>query len=86
MFSNVCHILLHFKGRCKFTVVKPLVIGTEAAIDALLVTPHKFFSSYPSVLADFEEYGAKCLTGANVCGMCMINIFRLPRNELISHI
>ena len=39
-----------------FTVVKPLVAGTKAAIDALLLVPEDCFSSLPKVL---EEFGVQ---------------------------
>jgi hypothetical protein len=49
-----------------FTVVKPLVRGTKAAIDALLVTPGEHFQSLPSVLADLDDCGVHCPTDAQV--------------------
>ena len=49
-----------------FTVVKPLVRGTKAAIDALLITPGEHFQSLPSVLADLDDCGVHCPTDAQV--------------------
>ena len=40
-----------------FTVVRPLVNGTKAAINALLVSPCEHFQNLPSVISDLEEYG-----------------------------
>ena len=40
-----------------FTVVRPLVNGTKAAINALLVSPGEHFQNLPSIIADLEEYG-----------------------------
>ena len=42
-----------------FTVVKPLVVGTKAAIDALLLSPGDCFSSLPTVLPELEQFGAQ---------------------------
>ena len=42
-----------------FTVVKPLVAGTKAAIDALLLVPGDCFSSLPTVLPELEEFGVQ---------------------------
>ena len=42
-----------------FTVVKPLVVGTKAAIDALLLVPGDCFSSLPKVLPELEEFGVQ---------------------------
>ena len=42
-----------------FTVVRPLVIGTKAAIDALYETPGEHFSSLPAVLPTLEEFGVQ---------------------------
>lgn len=40
-----------------FTVVKPLVNGTLAAINALRATPGKYFQRLSSVIAEQGEYG-----------------------------
>lgn len=40
-----------------FTVVKPLVNGTLAAINALRATPGEHFQCLSSVIAELEEYG-----------------------------
>ena len=40
-----------------FTVVKPLVNGTLAAINALRATPGEHFQRLSSVIAELEEYG-----------------------------
>ena len=42
-----------------FTVVKPLVAGTKAAIDALLLVPGDCYSSLPTVLPELEEFGVQ---------------------------
>lgn len=40
-----------------FTVVKPLVNGTLAAVNALHATPGEHFQHLSSVIAELEEYG-----------------------------
>jgi hypothetical protein len=40
-----------------FTVVKPLVQGTKATIDALSMTPGEHYQSLPSVLPELRESG-----------------------------
>ena len=40
-------------------MVKPLVAGTKAAIDALLLVPGDCFSSFPKVLPELEEFGVQ---------------------------
>lgn len=42
-----------------FTVVRPLVIGTKAAIDALHQTPGENFSSLPDILPELEKYSVQ---------------------------
>ena len=42
-----------------FTMVKPLVAGTKAAIDALLLVPGDCFSSLPKVFPELEEFGVQ---------------------------
>ena len=42
-----------------FTVVKPLVVGTKAAIDALLLSPGDCFSSLPTVLPELKQFGVQ---------------------------
>ena len=49
-----------------FTVVKPLVNGTQAAINALLATPGEHFQRLPSVLAELEDYGVNTLIDSQV--------------------
>lgn len=39
-----------------FTAVKPLVMGTKATVDALLLTPGEFFGGLSSALSELEEY------------------------------
>ena len=45
------------KKEVDFTVVKPLVQGTKATIDALLMTPGEHFQSLPTVLPELREFG-----------------------------
>ena len=45
-----------------FTVIKPLVNGTQAAINALLATPGGHFQRLPFVVAELEDYGVKTPT------------------------
>ena len=40
-----------------FTVVKPLVQGTKATIDALLMTPGEHFQSLSTVLPELRQFG-----------------------------
>ena len=40
-----------------FTVVKALVQGTKATVDALLMTPGEHFKSLPTVLPELREFG-----------------------------
>ena len=40
-----------------FTVVKPLVQGTKATIDALLMTPGEHFQSLSIVLPELRQFG-----------------------------
>ena len=42
-----------------FTVIKPLVIGTKAAIDALYESPGEHFSSLPTILPQLQDYGVQ---------------------------
>ena len=44
-----------------FTVVKPLVTGTQAAINAFLVTPGEHFQSLSAVFSELEDYGINSL-------------------------
>ena len=64
MFSDVLPPLAGLsrafqKKDIDFTVVKPLVVGTKATIDALLLTPGEFFQSLSDKLLDLEEYGVQ---------------------------
>ena len=58
-FLMFCHLLPAFlvHSKEKTYVVRPLVNGTKAAINALLVSPGEHFQKLPSVIADLEEYG-----------------------------
>ena len=49
-----------------FTVVKPLVNGTHATINALLATPGEKFQRLPSVLAELEDYGVSTPSDSQV--------------------
>ena len=42
-----------------FSIVKPLVSGTKATIEALLLTPGEFFQSLPSALVSLSEYSVQ---------------------------
>ena len=42
-----------------FTMIKLLVNGTQATINALLATPEEHFQHLPFVLAELEDYGIK---------------------------
>ena len=64
MFSDVLPPLAGLsrafqKKDIDFTVVKPLVVGTKATIEALLLTPGEFFQSLSDKLSDLEEYGVQ---------------------------
>ena len=39
--------------------MNPLVSGTKARVDALLLTPGEFYKSFPSVLVEIEQYGVQ---------------------------
>ena len=49
-----------------FTVVKPLVLGTKATVDALNLTPGEFFENLLVVVSELEEYGVQQPTGSMV--------------------
>lgn len=62
MLSDVLPLLANFsrafqKREVDFTVVKPLVQGTKATIDALLMTPGEHFQSLPTVLPELRQFG-----------------------------
>ena len=49
-----------------FTVIKPLVNGTQAAINTLLTTPRETFQCLSFVLAELEDYGVKAPSDTQV--------------------
>ena len=59
-----------------FTVVKPLVHGTKAAVDALCAAPGDHFRSLPSVLAKLEDYGVHTPSDSQMERMCMTNTLK----------
>ena len=64
MFSDVLPPLASLsrafqKHDIDFTVIKPLVIGTKAAIDALYESPGEHFSSLPTILPQLQDYGVQ---------------------------
>ena len=64
MFSDVLPPLASLsrafqRHNIDFTIVKPLVSGTKATVDALLLTPGEFYKSLPSVLVELEQYGVQ---------------------------
>ena len=64
MFSDVpsplASLLNAFQEKdVNFTVVKPLIQGTKAAVDALCATPSEYFQSLLSVFAELEDYGVQ---------------------------
>ena len=71
MFSDV---LPHLAGLShafqrkdvSFTVVKPLVTGTQAAINAFLVTPGEHFQYLSAVFSELEDYGVKSPTDSQM--------------------
>ena len=82
MFSDVLPCLISLshafqREDMNFTVVRPLVNGTKAAINAHLVSPSEHFQNLPSVLADMEEYGAQTPSDSQVRDLCTVNIFTL---------
>ena len=54
------------KHNIDFTVVKPLVVGTKAAIDAFLLSPGHCFSCLPTVLPELEQFGVQQSTDHQV--------------------
>lgn len=42
-----------------FTMAKTLLLGTKATVDALNLTPGKFFEKLPAVVAELEDYGVQ---------------------------
>ena len=68
-----------------FTVVKPLVSGTQAAISALLVFPGEHFQSLPSVLAELQEYGVTTPSDREV-EFFKINIYDKYLHTLSEHL
>ena len=64
MFSDVLPPLASLsrafqRHNIDFTIVKPLVSGTKATVDALLLTPGEFYKSLLSVLVELEQYGVQ---------------------------
>ena len=68
-----------------FTVVKPLVSGTQGAIGALLVFPGEHFQSLPSVLAELQEYGVTTPSDREV-EFFKINIYDKYLHTLSEHL
>ena len=61
-FFSVCidvNLPMYLSYDIDFTVVKPLVASTKAAIDALLLVPGDCFSTLPKVLPELEEFGVQ---------------------------
>ena len=67
-----------------FTVVKPLVSGTQAAINVLLAFPGEHFQSLPSVLAELQEYGVTAPSDREV-EFFKINIYDKHLHTLSEH-
>ena len=64
MFSDILPLLAGMsrafqKYDIDFTVVKPLVVGTRATIDALILSLGDSFSSLPTVLPKLEQFGVQ---------------------------
>ena len=70
---------------CDFTVVKPLVNGTQAAINALLATPGEHFQRLPSVLAELEDYGVNTPSDSQVASF-KDNVYDKYLQTLSEHI
>ena len=68
-----------------FTVVKPLVSGTQAAISALLAFPDEHFKSLPSVLAELQKYGVTTPSDREV-EFFKINIYDKYLHTLSEHL
>ena len=72
MFSDVLPSLASLSRafqhkEVNFAIVKPLVEGTKATIDALLVTPGTHFQSLPAVLTRLaHDYGVEQPTESKI--------------------
>ena len=69
MFSDVlphlaCLSRAFQKKDIDFTMVKPLVVGTKAAVDALLLNAGEFFQSLPAAVGDLQQYGVQQPSGS----------------------
>ena len=68
-----------------FTVIKPLLNGTQAAINALLATPGENFQRLPFVVAELEDYGVKTPSDSQVAGFKK-NVYEKYLQTLPEHI
>ena len=68
-----------------FTVIKPLVNGTQAAINALLATPGEHFQRLTFVLAQLEDFGVKTPSDSQVAGFKK-NVYEKYLQTLSEHI
>ena len=83
MFSDVLPPLAGLssafqKQDIDFTMVKPLVVGTKATIDALLLTPGEFFQSLSDKLSDLEEYGIQQPSDSMIVSMMYMRSTYVP--------
>ena len=69
MFSDLlpplaCLSCAFQKKDIDYTMVKPLVVGTKAAVDALLLNAGEFFQSLPAAVGDLQQYGVQQPSGS----------------------
>ena len=71
MFSDVFNALGMLVSRLSerkkdidYTMVKPLVVGTKAAVDALLLNTGECFQSLPAAVGDLQQYGVQQPSGS----------------------